>query len=209
MNTEKTCAYCGKKSKSLEREHVIPKCLYPPSKSCSKIQRLTILACKKCNNSWSDDEAHFRNVLTVSGDPPTPEKTELLSTTIKRSLSMKDGPKRAQELLSKMKPVFINDKLRYKIYPGNDSRVIRIIKKIIKGLCYHHYGLFPISDEKIFTDVLKIELPDNFYDNMKYDHRDRDIIEYWYEYINDSDIHSGWLLKFYKKVIFYGVVLKP
>jgi len=65
----KICVYCGDEIKKGEREHVFPRCLYPDSKSTSKTQRITVLSCTKCNNGFADDEAHFRNVLTLAGEP--------------------------------------------------------------------------------------------------------------------------------------------
>ena len=59
---ETTCAYCGKLA-ICESEHVFPDCLYPASKSNSKVQRLTVPACQDCNRSWSNDEEHFHTFL--------------------------------------------------------------------------------------------------------------------------------------------------
>ena len=68
MQTNKICSYCGERL-ATDREHVFPSNLYPASKSCSQVQRLTIPSCKECNNGWSDDEVHFRNVLALAGEP--------------------------------------------------------------------------------------------------------------------------------------------
>src|SRR3990172_3746850 len=62
----KSCAYCGKITTKTDKEHVFPKCLYPKRKS--KVQRLTIPSCRDCNSNWSEDEAHFRNVLVLAGE---------------------------------------------------------------------------------------------------------------------------------------------
>jgi len=61
----KSCAYCGDPAN--QKEHVIPKWLYPKSKSKSKLQRLTVPACNKCNKSLANDEAHFCNMLLLAG----------------------------------------------------------------------------------------------------------------------------------------------
>jgi len=155
MSLQKPCAYCGLPSDKRDKEHVFPKNLYPPSKAGSKIQRLTIPACNKCNNSWANDEVHFRNVLVVAGDPTTPVRIELWNTTVDRSFSQVDGFKRLKDLAEQMKPVNVSGQDRHMVYPGNDARVVRIIRKIVRGLSYYHDISWPLPDERIFVDVLK------------------------------------------------------
>lgn len=77
------CALCGEFG-LMTREHVIPSGLYPPSKSASRVQRIIILACASCNNGTSDDDAHFRNVVTIAGDA-NPPMQELWDGKIGRS----------------------------------------------------------------------------------------------------------------------------
>jgi hypothetical protein len=91
MSVKQPCAYCGNPSDKRDKEHVFPRNLYPISKASSKIQRLTIPACNKCNNSWSDDEVHFRNMLVIAGDPLSPAREELWKTTVDRSFELVDG----------------------------------------------------------------------------------------------------------------------
>jgi hypothetical protein len=202
MGIKKACAYCGKPSNKRDREHVFPKNLYPPSKANSKIQLLTIPACRKCNNSWSDDEAHFRNTLVIAGDPTTSEKKELWEDTINRSFFKVDGLKRRNDLIVHLKQVRIDGQIRFKIYPANDPRVIRIVRKIIRGLCFHHISISPIHDERIFVDVLKYQIPEEFIAQMEYHDRDRDIVEYYYKVLNEDEIHSVWIITFYRTVTF-------
>src|SRR4051794_36967109 len=90
------CAYCGKPD-ARERDHPIPKELYPSSKATSRIQRIRIYACHGCNNGWASDEAHFRNVMLVSGEP-TPIVRELWEGPVRRSFDYRDGRKRARDL---------------------------------------------------------------------------------------------------------------
>src|SRR5688572_17068930 len=130
MSIKKPCAYCGKPSDKRDKEHVFPRSLYPASKANSKVQRLTIPACNKCNNSWADDEAHFRNVLVVAGDPTSPAREELWKSTVDRSFNLTDGLKRMNDLLLQMKPIKYEEQDRHMVFPGNDPKVIRVCKKI-------------------------------------------------------------------------------
>ncbi len=206
MSIKKPCAYCGKPADKRDREHVFPKNLYPLSKAKSKIQRLTIPACNECNNSWADDEAHFRNMLVLAGDPPTPEKMELWNTTIDRSFSEVDGVKRMGDLLAQMKPGVLNGQERHKIFPVQDSRVVRVVKKIVRGLSYHHELEWPLADERIFVDYSRYEIPENILNEMEYYDRDRDIIEYRFQVLNHEDIQSVWILTFFQTVTFFCFV---
>lgn len=90
------CAYCGTVD-APEREHVIPSCLYPPSRgTTSNVPRLAVPACGECNRGWSDDEAHFRNVLLLAGEP-NDAVSELWAGKIRRSLARPDARRRAKD----------------------------------------------------------------------------------------------------------------
>jgi hypothetical protein len=208
MSLKKPCAYCGELSDKRGREHLFPSNLYPSSKAKSKVQRLIIPACTKCNNSWSDDEVHFRNMLVIAGDPPTPVKKELWNTDINHSFSKFDGFRRRSDLLKFIMNVKIDGQERQKIYPGNDPRVIRIIQKIVKGLCYYHLKISPLPDEKIWADILKYPIQENFLEEMIYCERDPEIVEYRYQVLGDDEIQSVWLLRFFQTTTFIAIVDK-
>jgi hypothetical protein len=70
-------------------DHVIPRCLYPESTG-SLAQRLTVPACEACNKSWSDDEAHFRTIMTLAGEANA-VATELWAGKVARSFRAADG----------------------------------------------------------------------------------------------------------------------
>ncbi len=196
-----TCAYCGKPVPKSDRDHVIPKCLYPSSKSKSKVQRLTVPACRMCNGSWADDEAHFRNVLVIAGKANPPVR-ELWNTTTNRGFQKVDGKRRLSDLLAQMKQVGS----RHIVYPGHDPKVMRIVCKIIRGLCYHHGIPTPIEEIRVWADVLKYVVPAAFLAKMTYAHREKDIFEYRYQVLEEMGIHSAWLLTFFERRTFIGLV---
>ena len=114
------CAYCGVTVQKPDREDVIPKNLYTLSKSKSKIQRIKVPSCNPCNNSFSDDEAHFRNIMTLAGKPG-PITLELWEK-VEGSLDKKDGKKRLLDIYRQMKPVGNSGSGLYKVYPGKDEK---------------------------------------------------------------------------------------
>ena len=199
------CAYCGERI-ATDREHVFPKNLYPESKIKSRVQRLTIPSCNVCNNGWSDDEAHFRNVLALSGEPNN-SRRELWETTVKRSFRQIDGPRRVQDIVSTWRQVEVDGRVRHMIYPGEDNRVVRVVKKIVRGLCHHHQIMSAVPESRVWVDVMKYRTPDEFLGQMAYDHREPDIAEYRYSVIEEVGIQSAWLITFFERVTFIGIVL--
>jgi hypothetical protein len=204
ISTDRMCSYCGERL-ATDREHVFPRNLYPVSKSGSLVQRLTIPSCNECNKGWSDDEAHFRNVLALAGEP-NEARRELWETTIRRSFKERDGIRRVRDLVEMLHPVEIDGNDRHKVYPGQDDRVLRIIKKIIRGLCHHHGVMSAVSEKRVWADILKYQIPEEFLSEMAYEHREQDIAEYRYQVLRESGIDSAWLITFFQRVTFVGIV---
>lgn len=172
------------------------------------MQRLTIPACRDCNCSWSNDEAHFRTVLVMSGDEPNAPRRELWDGPINRSFDQPDGVKRIDDVLALMRPVEIDSVERHMIYPAEDDKILRVVRKIIRGLSHHHDLLPFAKDDRVWTDVQRYEIPEELVSTMAYHHREPDIAEYWYELIDGSEIHSAWLLRFFEAPSFVGIISK-
>jgi hypothetical protein len=200
------CAYCGQHSDALDMEHVFPRCLYPKSKHGSKVQRLTVPACKPCNKSFQDDEVHFRNVLLVSGQPNA-SVYETWETAV-RSFKKCDGPTRAADVGEQVVAMQTEHGPRHMIYPGKDQRVMRIIRKIVRGLCFHHQMRAPVPDEHIWADVQRFRVPPAFLAKMTVEHREADIVQYRYAHLDDGEIGSLWLVTFFERTPFIAIVLK-
>ena len=202
------CAYCGACDVPLEREHVVPACLYPPSKANSKVQRLTVPACRSCNNGWSDDEAHFRTVLVLAGDPPNAPRHELWQEKVVPSFDEPDARRRLDDIISIMKTLPVDGEERQKIYPADDPRVLRVIKKIVRGLSHYHRLGSPIGDAEVWADILRYQVPSEALSRMAHHHREADIVEYAFEAPSAEGVRSSWLLTFFQQVTFVGMVLE-
>ncbi|ESY29548.1 hypothetical protein NKK48_00700 [Mesorhizobium sp. C386A] len=201
------CALCGE-VRLVTKEHVVPRGLYPSSKAGSRFQRIVIPTCATCNNGTADDDAHFRNVVTIAGDQ-NPAVTELWEGPITRSFGKADGRRRALDLLALMSPIEHETGERYMIYPGRDPRVLRIVRKIVRGLSYRHGLRWPVSDDEVFVDVLKTHIHEDLIASLNVAHAERDILNYRYGRIEDSPgIESGWLLRFYERTVFIGIVFE-
>ncbi len=204
MPTKRICSYCGERP-ATDSEHVFPRNLYPASKALSRVQRLTIPSCNRCNKGWSDEEAHFRNVLALAGEP-NDARRELWETIIRRSFRKSDGIRRVRNLIEIMRPVEMDGKARHKVYPGEDPRVVRIVKKIVRGLCHYHQVMSAVSENRVWVDVLKYQIPGEFLSEMAYEHREQDIAEYRYQVLQELGIHSAWVITFFQRIPFIGIV---
>jgi hypothetical protein len=200
------CAYCGEEIPRGEKEweHVVPRGLYPKSKATSRVQRITVPTCRSCNASWADDEAHFRNVINIAGDA-NESALELWQKTT-RSFNKDDGKRRAIDLLQQLEQVSVNGRDRFIVYPGEDERIVRIIRKIVRGLCHFHGVGTAVEEHRVWVDVLKHKVPDEFLKDMPLLHCEPDVFQYRYQVLNDGGIHSWWLLTFFERTTFIGTV---
>jgi hypothetical protein len=207
MSRARACAYCGAWGKT-EKEDVIPRCLYPRSKAQSRVQRIHVPSCRRCNAGWADDEAHFRNVLAVAGET-NQAVGELWTTTIHRSFREVDGPRRLADLIAHMTPVEVDRQPRYKIYPGKDPRILRVIRKIVRGLAHHHGVGTAIPDEQVWADVLTFSIPENLMAGLTLRHAETDIVEYYFDPSSVRPVHSTWFLRFFERTPFIALVWQP
>jgi len=141
----------------------------------------------------------------MSGDQ-TPVVIELWYGKNLRSLTKEDGRKRARDLSAQMVPVQTPRGERHMVFPGRDERFMRIVRKVVRGLCHHHKLLTPVSDEQVRADVQKFEIPPAFLTEMTSAHAEEDVLRYRFGVIEDPDIHSCWLLRFFTRTPFFCIV---
>lgn len=202
MDTE--CGYCGAIGVPFEREHVVPGCLYPASKATSKVQRITIPACSACNRSWADDEAHFRTVALMAGES-NEAVTELWPKAL-RGLRQLDGQRRLRDVWQLMEPVQVAGGDRWMVYPGRDDRVLRVVRKVVRGLSYFHGLGVVASDQRVWTDVLRYRIPDELLESVTFHHLEPDVFQYWFEPYDEGELRSVWYLKFFARLPFIASV---
>lgn len=199
------CAYCGKIGNTT-KEHVIPSCFYPESKATSTVQRITVRACRPCNDSWADDEAHAKHVLLLAGESNAAVQ-ELWPSALRAMTVAADGRRRLFDVVARLVRTTIDGRERHVIYPGEDERVMRVIRKIVRGLCAHHGVGTAIPDGRVQANVLDPPPPPELLKGIELHHVEQDIIEYWYD---DSDEHpaiqSVWYLRFFERRDFVGLV---
>jgi hypothetical protein len=205
VERDKRCAYCGDDAHTAD--HVVSRALYPPSKAESPIPRITVPACEACNGGWADDEPHFRNVLLVAG-MPTAAVRELWVGKTRRSFAQPDGRRRARDLARQLVPVETPEGDRHMIFPGRDERVLRIVRKTVRGLCHHHGLLSPVRDEQVLADVQQFEISPEFLAELTPGSSESDILDYRFALVDEPEIHSGWLLTYYRRTPFFCIVFR-
>ena len=202
---KRRCAYCGL-LKEYTKDHVISRALYPedkPQKGVAQLQKLTVPSCRSCNNGWSNDEAHVRDVLLLAGEPNATVR-ELWEKKTRGSFKETDGRKRLQDLFAGLKE---QPDGTYKIYPANDERVLRVIRKIVRGLCYRHMLRWPISDEEVWVDIQRYAIQPEFLDLREFS-SDPTVIRYAFMAMDDPDIESYWTLTFFERTPFIAIVFR-
>jgi hypothetical protein len=112
------------------------------------------------------------------------------------------------DILDLIKPIQTENGLRHAIYPGNDERVLRVARKIIRGLAHYHELVPFVPDDKVWADVLKYEIPEALASNLIYQHREQDIAEYRFKETNKEGINSAWIIRFFEAPTFVGLVDK-
>jgi len=202
---ENKCAYCGELAKTVD--HIIPKNLYPMSIRKQNIQLLTVPSCYKCNAGFSDDEEHFRNIITVGGNN-TPIVNELFWYKVYPSFSKRKSLRHLNQLLTDMNEINLQNGKRHIIYPMQDEKFVRILKKIFNGLFFYHFRNC-IPKENITVDVLKYGIPKFIIEATWYNIVPK-VFEYIFGiYITNEGYVSLWMIKFFENRYFMGKINMP
>jgi len=83
---------------------------------------------------------------------------------------------------------------------------MRVVKKIIRGLCHHHSIISAVSEKRVWADILKYHIPEEFQSEMTHEHREKDVAQYRYQVLREYGIDSAWLITFFQSVTFVGMV---
>jgi hypothetical protein len=95
------------------------------------------------------------------------------------------------------------------VYPARDERVVRILKKNVRGLSHFHEIESAIAEERVWVDVLKYRIPEELSATVTFQQVERDVFEYWHEKCEDGEYCSLWLLRFFERRMFVASVSRP
>ena len=192
------CAYCGLR-KLVEREHVVPMCLFPPSTRGSA-KFVFRDSCTPCNRTVSRDEEDLRNFCAVAGTD-FPEAQELFFGPIGRSFKRAEGKGAFFRMWNMMSR---DDTMnRYRIKPGES--VFRALNKIVRGLTHYHFNEV-IADRRVDIVVCPYEIPPALFKDEDSVDVHPSVFRYWHVGQFNRDVHSLWLLKILQNRTFTAMV---
>jgi hypothetical protein len=167
---------------------------------------IVVDACKPCNKGFEDDEVHFRIVMALAGKSNAPVK-ELWNTKIARSFYEKDGLRRVREVLEHTTKVQLEGEDRRLIFPGEDERVVRIIKKIVRGLSHFHDIESAVEESRILVTIHDAELSEGTLEPGDVSGNFPEIVRYLH--LKTTDSKPVWILTFFDRLTFVALVRTP
>lgn len=190
-----------------------------------RINLLKLPTCVDCNNHSSNDDEYLRSIIISRADVNETQSTTELREALMRSLSnvSKSGFQKAYARAIGVKRVFTPAGIylgNHPVLSVNNVRLERILSKIIRGLYYHHmkkvlnnkYLIKIISEDNIklqtpkFKEFIKSKI---FYylDQTYLFEIGKNTFNYKYLLTREDNKAGAWILRFYGKVHFLGMVL--
>jgi hypothetical protein len=199
------CAYCGRREDTCHGGHVIPDCIYP---LVSPVTRIKVPECHVCKASWEGDDARFRDVIVISGEA-NELADEKFFGPISRSFDKPSGHKWRRELRELLVPIEVDGVPRHKVYPLVCERVVRVLKRIVRGLCHKHEIGTCITEKQVGVWVQRWARPPDFHESYTSVSLGDGFC--WYSYCDlqredDGSIHSVWEIEFYGRTRFFCIV---
>jgi hypothetical protein len=202
--SEELCAYCDHPATT--RDHVPSKQLFTPPLP----NLITVPACDRCNNGASEDDEVFRNELSImAGSFGESAKAAERLRPAMRGIRRNRATLRRMVLGAKpverysMRGIYLGLGYAVPLVPGVQERVI---KRIVRGLYWHHFRSRLATDthiEIVFIDKRKPhwEYALSALRPLNLRHvliGDGETFQYLYGQANDDSAFSVWLLIFFK-----------
>jgi len=204
-----SCIYCGG-SERITRDHIPPKCLFPKPRATDLI---TVPACQNCNAGFADDDEYFRfAMVTASFEHPAGRKLwqdSVVPRTFKRHPALIRGmvkTVRTVELKS-ASGLYLG---KAPVIPFGRRRINRVIRRIRRGLNWHHFERLAPSDKEILVvsnpKPLSLAVQSVLKDATRLGKvGDGSIFAYRYAYVPSQPEASSWILQFYSRLNFIGL----
>lgn len=215
-----SCAYCGA-SHSLTVDHIPPRTLFPKPRPSNLI---TVPCCKSCNEGASKDDEYFRLVLSMRYDTGDHPAVRGILPSVYRSLE-NPNKRGLQVALAKSFcriPVLSPERRIRGLAAGYDvdlRRLGRVAERITRGLFFHELG-YRVPDDfcvRVYSpEGLRGSescVDDGFICFVERLTRtpstvlSRGVFAYWFQRIQERTHWSAWVLTFYERVPFLGLVV--
>lgn len=199
----KTCFNCGKPATT--KDHIPPKCLFPKN---PKGHLISVPACRECNESTALDDEYFAAALsTIWTVNPAPQ--EVWSQRFRRQISRPAYQGLRKRLISQIKPIWLPSARGFAmtgICAADQERMDQSVRKIVRGLYYHHRRCQMPADRVI--DVLwrpSDWLPD-FACTCPLGVLEEKVFVYRYALASDELGLSMWWFAFYDSLLIMALV---
>lgn len=192
------CVFCNKRP-AVTKDHIPPKGIFLKPRPSNLIR---VPACEECNTGSSDLDERFMVYLALHVGGSGVQAEEFFRKGALKILNQ--NRKLRKEILSKMKPVYLQSRDGIIYGPGYkvvwDSKAhSAVVEKIIRGLYYHHFNeiLGESADIKVhWYRRLTLEMAEM---SKEWDVRNfgKGEVVYRYRRAIDGPLHSVWIFQFY------------
>lgn len=204
----KPCAYCGSTEKDNPRTkgHVLQKSMYPEV-NCEAVQRITVPECGRCKAIWQDAEDHFRSVIALAAADLNKHADAQWDGPISRAHRREeDGLQRQAELLKWVVANETPEGKEYVLHLAQIDKVLLVVRKMVRGLCRHHALATQVADHQVLAMQYEDSPPPGA-EAVEYNHVPGVFrYSYFHQHLERDAIHVSWLLTFYERVSFIGLV---
>ncbi|MHC4397232.1 MAG: hypothetical protein ACYS1A_16465 [Planctomycetota bacterium] len=141
-DVDKICYLCGHEiTGKVSKEHVPPKQFYAKAlRQARSLNLLTLPSHEDCNKSYQDDEDYF--FAALAGLNEDAKIHEWLMGDVRKKIWRNDADGLRQKVLSEFSEtvsgIYLPKNLVAKKF--DVKRANRVVWKIVRGLCYHHYS---------------------------------------------------------------------
>ena len=203
------CSICGKE-RELTREHIPPKGIFIKPRPKNTI---TVFSCKNCNQNTKLDDEYFRFWVAAGAHPNSKLgavwKNKVVGSSFKRSPALlkkiQDDHRKllnhhAKTPLKTYDNEIVPDELLYRCYMVDAERIDKVVRKIVRGLYFHHFSepLPSNVDISLLFEPINIDILKSIIIARKgmVGGKDGEFI-YWFKFDDKEPSFSRWVLFFY------------
>jgi hypothetical protein len=205
----KPCAYCGSIAEDNPRTkgHVLQRSLFP-EKGFESVQRITVPECIKCKAVWQDAEDEFRSIVVLGAEGNNDHANEKWDGPVNRSFQRKeDGIRRIEAMMKSLARRQTSNGEDLRLFPHRSEKVNLVVKKMVRGLCHYHGLATQVHDQAILANPFPNSPPDHVKSVVEFNYLPG-VFRYSYfsVHLQPQKIHLHFLLTFYERVSFLGMV---
>jgi hypothetical protein len=181
---------------------------------------VTVPCCRRCNEAASKDDEHFRFVLSVRHETGAHPDARAVRDASVRSIGHPKKRGFTRAWLSTVRPVEMRTEEgayagETAMFTADSERLFRVVRRIVRGLFYHHQGAALGDDVKVaeWIDDAPKGVPASglmaLHEAIMARVRDqvphaigRDVLRYWMVHDAADARKSAWALVFYGAVRF-------